>query len=200
MYNRFKVEIHIPSLIMHNGQTADPLNPYTKSMKEITGLKKKTDADHKRLADLEYEAGLYLNKKREVIIPSRVLEATLVEGAKKSKESKDCLSSTFVDTDAIITYEGGPLSVAQLKQSPDHRLVCPVRVQRNKIIRTRPIFHNVNATFEVSLQTELANPAQLKRWLENALRQVGIGDWRPRHGRGELRKFEEIKAPVSAIA
>jgi hypothetical protein len=32
-------------LLMHNGQLADPLNPYTKAMKSLTSKRKKTDSE-----------------------------------------------------------------------------------------------------------------------------------------------------------
>ena len=90
-YKQYLVELAGDSLIMHSGQTADPLNHFTKALKEISSKRKKTDADFEAMANIEYQAGLYLNKNREVIIPSRVLESVLVEGAKKSKEGKIAL-------------------------------------------------------------------------------------------------------------
>lgn len=200
MYKRFKVAVYIPSLMMHNGRLANPLDEATQALAKVTGINKKTEADHRKISDLEYVGSLYLNKREEVIIPSEVFEAVICAGARKSKEGKISLASVFVDTAAVITYDGGPMSVQELVKSPTHRDMSGVRLQGKRIIRTRPHFHEVYATFEVSLNVELANPEALKKWIEAALQQVGIGDWRPRHGRGELRAFEEIKAPVSAVA
>jgi hypothetical protein len=169
-------------------------------MKEISGKRKKTDADHEQLALIEYEAGLYLDSKKQVIIPGRIFEAAIAEGAKIAKEGKLCLSSVIVENDAVITYDGGPLSLDELKVSDDHRLVVPVRVGQARIMRTRPMFANVEAKFVVSLATEIANPAQLKRWIEDCLNLKGLGDWRPRYGRGYLLAFEEMKAPVAKAA
>ena len=194
-YQQFSVSVAVPSLIMHSGQTADPLNRYAKAMKALSGKRAKTDADHEALARLECEAGLYLNGKGEVIIPGRVIEAMIAEGAKKSKEGKIALSSTFVDNDPVISYDGGPLTVEQLLDSDQHRLAVPVRVGQAKVVRTRPIFRDVRFTFLVSLETSLANEAQLRRWIEAGLNQVGIGDWRPRHGRGELISFGLAQQP-----
>lgn len=200
MYKRFTIGVHLPDMIMHNGQTADPLNTYAKGMKAITSNKKKTEADIEALAKIEYEAGLYLNKQREVIIPGRLFEAMIAEGARKTKDGKTALSTTFVDNDAVIEYDGGPLTVEQLMMSDAHRLTVPVKLKGSRIIRTRPIFHNVRAEFFVSLQTELANESQLRRWVQDGLNQVGLGDWRPRHGRGYVEKFEEIAQPLKVAA
>jgi hypothetical protein len=200
MYQKFKVGIHLDTFISHSGQTADPLNQYARAMKEISSRRKKSEADHIALARIEYEAGLYLNADRVPVIPGRVFEAAIAEGAKKSKESKVCLSAVFVDTDALFTYEGGPLTLEQLLDSDHHRLAAVVRVGTSRIVRTRPIFRDVRATFEVSLETDGANPAQLQRWIGDTLGQVGIGDWRPRHGRGSILSFAEQREPLKAAA
>ncbi len=199
-YTQYEVELSGDSLIMHNGQTADPLNPFSKAMKEISSKRKKTDTDYEAMANIEYRAGLYLNKKNEVIVPSRVLESVLVEGAKKSKEGKLALSGMFVDTDATFTYEGGTMTVDQLVESEDHRICVAVRVGMAKVMRTRPHFKDWTAKFKVSINSDVANEAQLKRWVEDAGSYVGIGDWRLRHGRYEVNKFAAVKMPLKKVA
>jgi hypothetical protein len=199
-YLQYECELSGDSLIMHNGQTANPLNSFSKAMKEISGKRKKTDADYEAMSNIEYQAGLYLNSKNEVIIPSRVLESVLVEGAKKSKEGKLALSGMFVDTDAILVYEGGPMSMKQLMESPEHRICVAVRVGMAKVMRTRPHFKDWTAKFKVSVNEQVANEAQLKRWLEDAGSYVGIGDWRPRHGRYEMLSFKAVRQPLKKVA
>ena len=116
-YMQYDVTLQGDSLIMHNGQTANPLNPFSKAMKEISGKRKKTDSDYEAMSNIEYKAGLYVDAKNNVIIPSRVLESVLAEGAKKSKEGKLALSGMFVDTDALLDYEGYPMSLDELMNS-----------------------------------------------------------------------------------
>jgi len=199
-YKKFKVRLAGDSLIMHNGQTADPLNAYAKGMKQINSKRKKTEADYKALSDLEFQAGLYLDQKGRVVIPSRVLEASIHGGAKKSKEGQLALSGLFVDTDLVLEYEGGPLSVEKLVASPDHRITVPVKVQRNKVMRTRPHFKNWSGTFDVSLNSQVANQSQFERWMFDLGAYVGLCDWRPRHGRFDVLEIAEIKVPIAAVA
>lgn len=195
-YSRFDVEIAIPTLIMHNARLANPLDTYTKRIKEISSKRKKVDADFAALADLEYEGSLYLDQTgTKVVIPGRVFEAAIAEGARKSKEGKQALSGLFVDNDAEITYEGGPLTVKELVASPAHRLVVGVKVQKNRVQRTRPLFKDVRAKFTVSLDLSVANAKSLQTWIEAAITQAGIGDWRPRYGRGALVSFEAVSVP-----
>ena len=79
--------VGVAPLLMHNGQTADPLNKFAKAMKEIAGKRKKTEADLVELARIEYLAGLYMGPNGPVI-PSVMLEAAITEGAKKAKNGK----------------------------------------------------------------------------------------------------------------
>lgn len=199
-YKQFRCVISGDSLVMHNGQTADPLNPFSKAMKQISGKRKKTDADFEALADLEFRAGLYLDEQQRVIVPGRVIEAAIAMGAKKSKEGKQALSGLFVDTDAVLSYEGSPMSVDALVKSPTHRLAVPVRVSTSRIIRTRPHFKNWSAEFLCSVREDVANDRALKTWVEACGALVGLCDWRPRHGRFALDKFEEVKQPLKVAA
>ena len=199
-YQQFIVKISGEDYIPHNGQMADPLNPFARAMKEISGKRKKTEADHSAMADIEFIAGLYTNESKQVIIPGRVLEAWIAEGARKSKEGKVCLSSTFVDTDALLHFDGDDMTIDQLKASEAHRLKVAVKVGQAKVMRTRPHFHNWSGEFKVSINLEMANPAQLKRWIEDAATYLGIGDWRPRHGRCEIVKFETVSKGLKAAA
>lgn len=194
-YSKFRITIGGDTLLMHNGQTADPLNKYAKAMKAITSDRqlKKTDEGIAQLMRIEYEAGLYLNSKNQVILPSRILEAHISEAARKTREGKNALAGMFVDTDGLLEYEGGPLTVKQLLDSEEHRLTIPVRVQANRVIRTRPLFRNWQTTFEVSVLEEMVSPSSLQAWLENGGNFVGLGDYRPRYGRYELRAMEAVK-------
>lgn len=195
-YLKHRVTIGGDTLIMHNGQTADPLNKYAKALKAVTSDKtrKKTEEGIIEMGNIEYEAGLYLSAKGQVVLPSRVLEAHLAEAARKTKEGKTALAGMFVDTDGVLEYEGGLLTVKQLIASETHRLTVPVSVNQSKVIRVRPLFRNWTCSFEVSILEEMAGTSTLKTWLTNGGNFVGVGDWRPRYGRYELRELEVIKS------
>lgn len=191
MYTQFLVGIQGDILLLHNGQLADPLNKYAKAMKQVSGKRNKSEEDFAKLADIEFEGSLYVEEGKAVL-DSRVLEAAIAEGAKVTKEGKKALTSVFVDTSGELTYRGGPLSVEELVKSDEHRLTVGVRVQRNRVMRTRPLFRDWSAEFKVSLLTSEANADSLHTWLENAGRTKGVGDYRPRYGRFAVSKFEQI--------
>ena len=179
---KFRIE-GIAPLIMHNGQTRDPLNPFSKAMKSITSKRKKTDEDYKTLSDLEWKAGLYVNEEKKVIIPAINLEACIINGAKKSKLGESFKAALYVEGDAILDYDG-PKDISALEKDMNHRLTVGVKVNRGSaIMRTRPIFKTWAVTFTVSYADDVINPEQIISAIKDAGRLVGLGDWTPRHGR-----------------
>lgn len=190
----YEVGIRGRSLLMHNGQTADPLNKFAKAMKAVTAVRKKTDAEYEKLAKIEFQAGLYLDASgTKVIVPGRVLEAAIAEGAKKVKEGKSALAALFVDSDMALEYAGGPLTPDELAKSDKHRLTVGVRVSQARVMRTRPYFEDWSGTFRLSFDDSLANPEQVHTWITRAGELVGLGDWRPRHGRFVVTKFSVLR-------
>ena len=135
-------------LIMHNGQTADPLNKFAKLMKPVSGKQKKTDADYEELARIEFIAGLYMNEDGPVI-PARLIEAVVVEGARKSKTGKQVQAGVIVEKHAPLIYDG-PRTPKELFEDERFRLVTPVRVGQVRVMRTRPIFERWSAVIELS--------------------------------------------------
>ncbi len=170
-------------LIMHNGRSADPLDAFAREMKEITSKRIRTDADHERLAKLEFMAGLYVEGGRPVI-PGMVIEAALVQAAKKSKSGAQAKAGLFCEGNFLLEYEG-PVEPEALWAEPGFRLTAGVRVGQVRIMRTRPKFDDWAAEVEVRYQPDLLNPAGIGRFMEVAGSVVGIGDWRPRFGRFE---------------
>ncbi len=185
-YVQHTVTIRGDVIIMHNGQTADPQNKYAKTMKAISSNRKKTDADLDKLAQVEYEASLYTDKKENIILPSKVIEATIAEGAKVSKSGKSALSGVYVDSDGTFKTNGKSLTMDEVLATDDYKFKESVRIQKNRIMRTRAKFENWESTFTVSREDSIVSESDLKRWIQDAGSVKGMCDWRPRHGRFEL--------------
>lgn len=166
---------------MHNGLMADPANKYTREMKAISGKGKKTEADHEEMARIEFYGGLYMNENGP-IIPLHVIESTVIAGAKKSKDGIKAKSGVFCLKDAELEYDG-PRTAAELWADGSYRFSALVRVMSARIVRTRPIFKEWAATIELSVEDTVVSPSAVDGWLTAAGTQVGIGDWRPQHGR-----------------
>jgi hypothetical protein len=62
-------------------------------------------------------------------------------------------------------------------------------VQRAKTMRTRPIFPQWEVKFEVLLNTEILSEVELKRIIERAGFEYGIGELRPQLASGVCGRF-----------
>lgn len=185
MYKTLNVEIvGIAPLLMHNGQTADPLNKYAKAMKEISGKRKKTEADYVELAKVEFQAGLYMGPDGPVL-PSVMIEAVVVAGARKSKDGKLVQAGVIVEKNASLIYDG-PRDVPGLLADEAFWHVAPVRIGQNKVIRTRPFFKEWSATLEIMFLDDVINERSLLTAVRAAGVYAGFGDGRPRFGRFAL--------------
>jgi len=168
-------------LIMHNGQTADPLNKWSKSLKQISSKRAKTDADHEEMARIEFMAGLYMNETGP-IIPAHVVDALIINAAKKSREGPTAKSGCFCLEHAPLEYEG-PRTADELWKDETFRFSSIVRVQSARVARMRPIFNKWSVVISLHVEDSLVNPTRIDEWLNVAGTQVGIGDWRPQYGR-----------------
>ena len=168
-------------LLMHNGQTADPLNRYSKAMKQISGKRAKTDADYEEMARIEFMGALYMAEDGPCI-PTDVFDAVLINGAKKSKEGPLAKSGVFTTKYASLSYDG-PRTADLLWADENFRLVKRVKIGQSSVMRTRPMFSKWEAIVELDYEPSIINPARIDDWLEIAGVQVGLLDWRPQYGR-----------------
>lgn len=171
----------VSPLLLHNGQTTDPLNSFTQKIKAISSKRKKVDADFEKLAELEWYAGLY-TKKEKPCIPGMMVEATIREGAKKNKLGKIVQGSVFCYNDPILRFPDEDKSLEELWQNPEYRLTTKVRVQQSSVMRTRPKFDEWWLECVIDFDEEAMN----RETLIDALNEAGtkgFGDWRPRFGR-----------------
>lgn len=190
-YREYDVTIEgtVP-IVMHNGQTADPLNPYSKKLKQVSSKRKKVDDDYEKMADLEWEAALYLDKDKRVILNDYVVESCIVGGAKKSKSGQQAKTALFVNGDAEFLVNGKTVTLDEIKGKPEYRLSVPVKVGMARIVRTRPKFDKWSSKFTLQVMDNVANESEVKDWLRDAGMLVGLCDWRPKFGRFKVAEFK----------
>lgn len=168
-------------LLMHNGLLADPINEITKLMKQVSGKRDKTEADFAELSRLEWFGGLYTQDGLPCL-PGEMLEAMLLEAAKKKKKGVQTKAGLIVPHNAMLEYPG-PQDIDEMWASKQFLHKIGVRVQRNKVIRTRPIFKEWAATIEIHYLPSLLNKSDVEGFVEVGGQIVGLGDWRPKFGR-----------------
>lgn len=176
-------------MLVHNGQTADPLNKWSKAMKAINSKRKKTDADYEEIARLEFFAGLYMGQHGPVI-PAPNVDAMLIAAAKQNRQGPLAKSGLYCAKDADMLYDGPRTAEAMWKEER-FRHTAIVRIGMSKVVRMRPIFRSWSTV--VTLQTEdtVVNAAQVDEWMFIAGRQIGLGDWRPQHGRFSVERVSD---------
>lgn len=178
-------------LLMKNGESSDPMNHFAKQMKTITvkSGKKRTEADQEELARIEWHSGLYMNEDGKLILPDFVIEAALTNGAKKARLGTTFKSAIFVEKHAVLDI-GRPIpkDIGELYKDPNYVFRKPARVGDKMVPRTRPIFRNWKATFSVAFDDEQISYTQLEQAVRDTGNLVGVGDWRPRHGRFTVEK------------
>jgi hypothetical protein len=180
------IEIELVSsvpLLMHKDTLVDPLNPATKAHKEMTGKKTKTDDDHIAIAKSEYIAGCYWKKDKGFYIPGPMLEAALINAAKLQKLGVKFRQGVSVLQDELPLVGYEKKTPEQLWEDPDYRDVRGVKVQQNKIMRYRAIFHKWKTNATVLIDERIVNLNDVQKSIVEAGERFGLGDYRPRFGR-----------------
>lgn len=170
-------------LMMHSDKLANPLLPETKTHKELTGKRKKTDDDHVAIARSEFVSGLYYTKQDGVFIPAQNFDATFWAGAKLQKLGVHWRRGALVMTDRAKLLYDGPKTPEKLWE--DARFVdCRgVRVGAAKLMRYRPVFHDWATELEVAINTDVINLEEAKKAITDAGALIGTCEYRPRFGR-----------------
>jgi hypothetical protein len=174
-----------PGLIPHSDQTANPLNPYARAIKQLTAKKKKVEADHIEVARIEFAAALYLDEELGPVIPFANIDGMIQHAAMKSREGAYAKAGVFCYDNAQLEYDG-PRTVEELWADEKFRLVKAVKgggVGGGRVMRCRPLFTKWQATIKFTVDDEVIGLDRVASWMVIAGTQVGLCDWRPRYGR-----------------
>lgn len=156
-------------------------------MKAVSSKRKKTDADYDEMARLEWLAGLY-RVDGDIVIPDYVLEAVFINGAKKSKRGPQAKCGLFFTENAPLDFDGKPAvindkTLGVMFNSGDFTHLSGVRVSQSKVMRTRPIFRHWSCVAAAQYDPDVLNLRDIEEISSDAGKLVGLGDWRPKHGR-----------------
>ena len=176
----------VSPLLMHNGQLADPLNEYSQRLKEFSSKRTKTDADHEAMAKVEFFGGLY-TKDGVIGIPDKCIESMLIEGAKKNRLGKAFKAGVMCKNDFHRLKFKGSNDPEKLYEDGGYVYRELVKVTTSKIVRTRPMFSEWSLDVEVLFLSEVVTKKQVKEAFEIAGQLVGLGDYRPKFGRFNVK-------------
>ena len=185
--------IGVAPLVQHNGQTADPLNKFSKMLKALSSKRNKTDADYLELSRVEFHAGLYTNEESKIVVPSKNLSACLVGGAKKSKLGNQFKSGVFIFEDAPLVFDDADKTPTELwDMGEKYVLRTTVGVNGSSVLRTRPIFKSWKLKVSVNFNPDLVDEQQITQAMQDAGIQCGLCDWTPQNGRFIVKKISDV--------
>ncbi|WP_158809556.1 hypothetical protein [Beijerinckia sp. L45] len=181
--------VGVAPLLMRSGQMADPLNPVVRELERYTSRRKKVDADHLKIADLEFAGSLWLQDGRPCLLAG-ALEAAICQSAARRRAKALFRGAVMVMGNSPLLYDG-PQTVAGLQADSAFRLRMPVAIGGRRLIRTRPMFRTWSAIVECGYLASLVNRADLIDVLIAAGDTIGVGDHRPRFGRFAVAPLDE---------
>lgn len=172
-------------LLMHNARLSNPLDEIAKAMKRVSGKRVKTEEDHEELARLEHMGGLYFDPDLGPYLPGQNFERCLVDAGRITKSGKKIERGVFIETDVNPVAYDGPRDIDGLWKDENFRFAASVKVQQNRVTRTRPHFRSWASASEGMYDGAVINLEELQEIAATAGRMIGLGDWRPRFGRFE---------------
>lgn len=173
-------------LLMHSGRLADPLDPATQALAKLTKKKNKTEADHLAVSECEWMGSLYVGADGSPCLPGEVIEAALCEGARRFKLGKVAKGAFVVDGDFRLEYDG-PRDPRKLWAAGGFVKKAGVKVGQSRVIRTRPMFSAWSCTFDVLWDELLIKDEDQVFEIAKSAGLTGIGDWRPKYGRFQVK-------------
>jgi hypothetical protein len=178
-------------LLMHNGRMALPLDPHTKALKEITGKRKKTEADLEEIARREWIGSLYYDDELGPYLPGENLEKCLVEGARKHKLGTYLQQGFQVEDDIVALEYDGPRDLDGMKAAGERFWFdAGVKQGQGRVQKRRPLFRQWSLRFTGTYDPTVCELDYIMTAAITAGARVGIGDWRPRYGRFDAKVAE----------
>ena len=189
----------VSPIIMHNG--AAGLDTRSAASREIAAIAAKaggnrTEADDKRLRQLECQRSLYLDADGRPTVPEAALRSLIEAAARKTKHGSLVREGLMIES-VTFRYDVERYGEDIEQLSTRAQFVAPVVVSRKRILRTRAKFDRPWSVVGVAdVDPELVDKDQLTAWLALGGCRVGLGDWRPQtsghYGRFNVKKVTEL--------
>jgi hypothetical protein len=177
MEEKFDVEIKGTAPLLFNRFTESEDNKSKRAGKVVNKEK-------------EAEESLYKDNEGNIVTPATHLEASMIKAATQfkipgqgKKTFKDAFKGGVFVSPEMIPHQGNGYEV----------FVSPVVINRARVMKARAKLDDWTLNFQIQVIDERITPHVLKDILTEAGKYHGIGDWRPRFGRFEVKKFEPIK-------
>lgn len=169
----------ITPLILHNGRTANPLDPYSKRLKALTSKRGKTEEDVEQLLAVQWEAALYFDADLGLYMPSENLFAAFLKGAKKFKLGGKSSAVSFPEPIGYSIETRNGKNFEALKADPGNKFIRTVTIQRAKTVSCRAIFNSWAIKFYLEFETSTIDANEIKTIFSAMGSRIGLGVWTP---------------------
>lgn len=178
--------------LMHNNTLVDPLHEQTKALKKNTSKPSRSRIDEDEIAKyrIQFEAGLYWDPEAGPYIPGVNVADCLWDAAKTIRGGpKIKRGLIFVSPINRLQYDG-PRDVSGLWNDLRFRFTVPVNGNPSTggaagVMACRPIFREWSFTASMLFNPAVLSVEDLAGFAQTAGQMIGLGDWRPWHGRFE---------------
>jgi len=172
-------------LVLHSDRLCNPLDPLTKTLKQYTGKRKKTDEDLAEIARIEWMAGLYHDDTVGIHVPGQNLDATIRGAAKLQKRGQDVKRGLMTLEEKVpLEYEGSKKPAVLFGDGNTEFVdMRSVVIQRARLMRCRPIFHKWALEFSVGYNIDIFNRDDVVDLITTGGQLIGLCDMRPRYGK-----------------
>jgi hypothetical protein len=167
---------------MHNERLANPKDPHTRALKQLTSIRKKTEELVDQIAATEWRGGIYESNGR-VVVPGDNILACIKEGARKRKLGKQAQAGVFALAPSFELVYDGPKDIEELAKDPRFFDYRSVGVNNARVMRARPRFDKWEVTATLAVDEDLLSAEEFHQACETAGLQIGLMEKRPQLGR-----------------
>lgn len=179
--------IGVGPMLMRSSRLGDPLDPLAKTLAAVTSKRVKTEADHLRIAEIEFHGSLYLHEGAPCL-PAMMIKSALVDGAKKRKLGDTVKAAFRAEGPALLEYDG-PKTASELWAEERHRHRAVVRIREALTVRTRPQFPEWSAVAHGTYLPSMLDRDQIVECFQMA-GLFGLGDYTPEFGRFRVQEVD----------
>lgn len=179
----------IRPMLMHNARLANPIDPYTRRVKELTSKRKKTDEDLILLMQAEARGSAYETTDNLLGLPTVNVWRCLYDAAKAFKRGEDIKRAVSHDPVVEPLLIPGKRSGSWVEVDVDKYLADgtkidyrSVKVTTSRVMRSRPVIMEWRSTHTFEVLDDIIDARDLPQIIERAGRVGGMCDYRPIYG------------------
>jgi hypothetical protein len=168
---------------MHNGRLANPLDPFSQALAELTKVRKKTEATYREIQKIEWFGSLYQDEDGVIAIPADNIISCLKHAARKFSKGKEVQAGVFETRPYFRLGYSGPKDPKKLFANGKFLDTRLHSVKTSKVLRSVPKFDQWSVSVSLQYDEDLINPREMEEFFSVGGERIGLLEYRPRYGR-----------------